>query len=732
MIFNIKGLTMTFCLIYLLCSCALFEKEFILPLPVAEDADQISAIGFTAHWRMVTGATGYEIDIALDKDFIRIINNYNSKKIETTSIVVNDLEANTTYYYRIRANISNQTSKNSNIITVNTSELTTPIVYPATEVEATSFRVHWKKMPIATAYLLDIATDSDFKNILPGLNSKEVISDTTLLIDNVTVNQTYYYRIKVKQSNSFSEHSNVQSVLTSTLSQPVVLPPSNIQLTSFVANWEAMPEAVSYRIDVAKDALFQQMLAGYNNMTVNTNSLVIANLDANTEYYYRIRGVNDESTSNHSNVMPAKTLNLDAPAATAATEVESGSFKANWNPVSNAASYLLDIALDQNFTQILPGYNSVAVINTEIIIQPLDASTTYYYRVRAQGLNATSEYSNVIQLTTGLLPAPVATAATNQKVFEFTANWQAQTGINIYLLDIATDANFTNFVTGYQGKEVAGTSFKVENLDFKATYYYRLRSKRLTKESTYSNTIQVVSCISSTCAVSRLEFFTGSSTSSNNREQTFTYNTQNQLISIVYPQYTNAKHTIVYNTDGTINKVTYVFGSSVINDHLYTYSNGLLTSIRQNNGSGQLREIWTFAYNSQNQRISWSIYSDVAKTNLTSKFNYTYDAKGNVTEVRNNSNTLIRVYNYDDKLSPYATFHPDLCFYIATNRDNWTNGSSWFDENEFRGFLPINNIQREQINSGTEVFIFNYNSKDIATYQDAYYSARYTMTGCSF
>lgn len=736
MIFNVKGLMLTFCFTCLLYSCTLFEKEFILPLPVAENADKVSAIGFTAHWKKVTGATGYEIDIALDKDFTQIVSNYNSKKIETVFVAIDDLEANTTYYYRVRALLSQQTSKNSNVITVETPELTNPIVYPATEVQATSFRIHWKKMPIVTAYLLDIATDNEFKNILPDFYRKEVASDTTLAINDVSVNETYYYRIRVKQSSSFSEYSNIQSVLTSALPQPVVLPASNLQLTSFVANWKPMSEAVSYRIDVAKDALFQHMLTDYDNRTVTTNSLVIANLDAHTKYYYRVRGVNDESTSNHSEVMPAETVNLDTPVATTATEVGSGGFKANWNAVNNAASYLLDVALDANFTQILPGYSSLAVISNEAVIESLDASTTYYYRVRAQGLNATSDYSNVIQLTTELLPAPVATAATNQKVFEFTANWQAQTDIHIYLLDIATDAGFTNFVTGYEAREVAGTSHKIENLDFKATYYYRLRSKRLNKESDYSNTIQVSSCISNTCGVSHLEFFTGGSATSTDKEQTFIYDSQHRLSQIVFPQVHGGTRTtdISYHADGTIEKVTYNSYSSVKYTYLFTYSGEVLTSIRRYDEAGVYEELWTFTYNAQNQRTSWSVYTGAAKTTLDEKFDYTYDAKGNVTEVKNNTGVVIKKYEYDNQLSPYAIFHPDLCFFIATNRDEWTNVSSWFyDYGDFRGFLPINNIKKEELSGWTtEVFIFSYNSKDIAISQDAFYSARYTMTGCGF
>ena len=698
--------------IYLLTGCSLFEKEFILPLPVAQSADKVTAVSFRAQWQKVTGATSYELDVALDEEFTQIVNNYQDKQVTSLSLNVVGLESNTPYYYRVRANISNQTSQNSNVIDVTTEVLETPVVYPATEVSATGFRISWKQMDVVTAYVVELALDENFRTSLANYDSLEIApTDTSLLVSNVAVNKQYFYRVKVKQSNSFSEYSNIQSVFTSTLPRPKVLPATNIQLTSFVANWQAMPEALSYQVDVASDALFQQMLPGYDNRAVSTNNLVVPNLNANTDYFYRVRAVNDDVISNHSEVMTVTTTNLSAPVATTASDIQSGSFQANWDPVDNASSYLLDVALDEKFSQILPSYNAKPIIGNSEVVQSVDASTNYYYRVRAQGLNATSDYSNTILVVTGLLPAPVAEPASDQKVFEFTAHWQSQTDINLYLLDVATDASFINFVAGYQAKEVAGTSLKVEGLDFRKTYYYRLRSKRLSKVSDYSNVIQVNPCISETCKVASIDFFTNGSATF--RDQDFTYDAQNRLSVITYPRYPNARYEINYNPDNTIKNVLYYYNNGLIHDHIYTYNNGILESIQQNNGTGNFKELWVFGYNAQAQRTSWAIYFDAAKTTLAGRFDYTYDAKGNVIEVTNQNGTLLRKYTYDDRLSPYATFHPDLCFYLATNRDNWTGGSSFFDENEFRGFLPINNIKREQITGNTtEVYIFDYNNKD--------------------
>ena len=728
----------------LLYSCALFEQTFILPLPVATNADQITSVGFAAHWNKVTGATSYKIDIALDKEFTKLVSNYQDKQVNALELGIADLEANTTYFYRVRAKISTQTSKNSNIIEVATVALDTPVVYPATEVSATGFRVHWKKITIANDYLLDIASDENFTKFIEGYNSLEVTAtDTNLLINNITVNQQYFYRIRVKQSNSFSEYSNTASVFTSTLSAPEVLDAANVELTSFVAKWKTMSEAESYRIDVATDALFQNILPKYNDVPVKTNNMIIANLKANTDYYYRVRAVNNEATSNHSEVKMVTTLNLDAPIATDATNIGSGSFQANWDKSTQAASYLLDVALDAGFSQILPAYNSLAVIENYVSVTGLGASTIYYYRVRATGSNATSGYSNTKTVTTGLLPAPVATKASSQKVFEFTANWEAQTDITVYLLDVATDAAFTDFVAGYQNKEVTRTSFEVEDLAFKTTYYYRLRAKRLSKLSDYSNVIQVTSCISNSCKLKQIDFSGAygdpDGFDSKQRGQSYTYDSQNRLTEIYYPEKTSTwgikvdiRWHITYNTDGTIKIVNQHFQGSLYTSHIYTYSGGLLTTIRQQNKNGKFSELWAFTYNANKERTSWTIYANESKTWIKSKFTYIRDTKGNVITVKRNGSKF-REYTYTKGLSPLALFNPDLCFFIATNRDQWTSDEKPknFEDNEFRGFLPVYNIDSEMLNN-LEVFIFTLNAKGVAEHQKGFFSATYMMQGCSF
>lgn len=95
--------------------------------PVAEVAtDVVKSTSFTANWAQVTGATGYNLDVATDADFNNMLTGYNNKdvgNVTTESVATTE----STVYYRVRAYNADGQSLSSNVITVDVAlGLTTP------------------------------------------------------------------------------------------------------------------------------------------------------------------------------------------------------------------------------------------------------------------------------------------------------------------------------------------------------------------------------------------------------------------------------------------------------------------------------------------------------------------------------------------------------------------------------------------------------------------------------
>ena len=171
---------------------------------------------------------------------------------------------------------------------------------------------------------------------------------------------------------------------------------------------------------------------------------------------YAVTGVVDKSA-------PA------TPVATPATNVGSASFTANWNSVSGATSYVIDVATDENFSNMVSGYNNKNVGNTtsaEISV-PNIGNQTYYYRVRAVNSSGQSLSSNVITVNT------IAALKVTKTVAVASSSLTAPTK---YYLEDGTEVDGFTFkftvptsASGYEAQVYnadgtnAGSSFRITN-----------------------------------------------------------------------------------------------------------------------------------------------------------------------------------------------------------------------------------------------------------------------------
>ncbi|MFP9100204.1 endo-1,4-beta-xylanase [Flavobacterium sp. RHBU_24] len=90
------------------------------------------------------------------------------------------------------------------------------------------------------------------------------------------------------------------------------------------------------------------------------------------------------------------------------------------------------------------------------------------------------------------LEAPVANPAKDVNNTGFRAKWMYVSTAQSYLLDISTSADFETFLPDYNSKPVTDLNEVVVGLDGGTRYFYRVRAKRDSEISAYSNVISVV------------------------------------------------------------------------------------------------------------------------------------------------------------------------------------------------------------------------------------------------
>ena len=375
--------------------------------PVAVDASDITKASFTANWNEAEGATGYTLDIAKDHDFSNILADYNHIDIKSgTSLSVTGLVPVTTYYYRVTAYNKGGHSDPSDIITLVTlpNAPVAPIATNASDITKTSFTANWNEVESATGYILDIATDPGFANMLADYNHIDIKSGTSLSVTGLVPVTTYYYRVTAYNKGGYSDLSDIITLVTlpNAPVAPIATNASDITKSSFTANWNEAEGATGYTLDVATDHDFSNILANYNHIDIKSGtSLSVTGLVPVTTYYYRVTAYNKGGTSNPSNIKTLVTLPSApvAPIAIDASDITKTSFTANWNEVEGANGYILDIATDPGFANMLADYNHVDIKSgTSLSITGLIPANYYYYRVRAYNSGGASGNSNIITI----------------------------------------------------------------------------------------------------------------------------------------------------------------------------------------------------------------------------------------------------------------------------------------------------------------------------------------------
>ena len=289
--------------------------KFITPIALSPGVDVPDAAPNTHMrrptfvWEPVPGAKNYTVEVST-------LSTFASKAINATATTTfythtADLSANTTYYWRVRANGTYGPSAYSS--PVKTFQTGNPPDVPTlskpldnTLFATNTVMLDWNtvNVPISSPafykYEVQVASDSLFTSVVqlldvPGINTTEVL--TTPFQGGLT----YYWRVRSvnvgvdtiggSDDDDYSGWS-LSRRFRIVFDGPVLLLPANGDINvdrKPTFTWEAIPGATSYTFQVSTSTAFTVLAVNRTVLAPNTSYVQLVNLLPNTVYYWRVR-----------------------------------------------------------------------------------------------------------------------------------------------------------------------------------------------------------------------------------------------------------------------------------------------------------------------------------------------------------------------------------------------------------------------------------------------------------
>ncbi|MBJ6752748.1 fibronectin type III domain-containing protein [Geomonas anaerohicana] len=252
---------------------------------------------------------------------------------------------------------------------------------------------------------------------------------------------------------------------------------------SYTVSWGASTtKGVTYLLEEATDAEFTQNVQSYSTTGV---SQVISGKNLGTTFFYRVKATasgyadSDWKTAAAGCAVPGTALPTLTGITVPLVDAD-GDFTVSWSASATpGVTYVLQEATNATFTAGVQDVYSGS--ETSALISGRAVGTTYYYRVKTveggykDGLwkSSTTGCTVIGPDVAAVAPAGLTVPAADPDG-SYIVSWTASTTKGVsYLLEEATDADFTQNVTDYV---VTGLSKAFTGKSLGTTYFYRVKA----------------------------------------------------------------------------------------------------------------------------------------------------------------------------------------------------------------------------------------------------------------
>ena len=368
----------------------------------------------TLDWRNSAAPNGtifdhYQVQVATDEDFTAVvvdeeITGQTSSEYTLESV----LNPNTRYYWRVRAfNTLGQYGSWSTAYyfreAVEAPELNSPV--DGIFLDNLRPEFDWENVIGASSYTIQISARTNMGSPISG----KVTDSSYVPVKDLSKNKTLYWRVRTEGENGPSEWSEVRIMVTpNTPTTPKLISPKNKALvTDLMPKFDWSNSAVPYgtifdhyQVQVATDEAFAAVVVDKDVVGLNTDSeyTLRSALNPNTRYYWRVRAFNTLGQYGSWSKAYYFREAMEAPGMVHpedGVEAESLQPQFEWEAVEGASSYTIQLSTRSN----MKSASSKTVQETQYCpTKNLSKGKTYYWRVRANGENGPSTWSEVREI----------------------------------------------------------------------------------------------------------------------------------------------------------------------------------------------------------------------------------------------------------------------------------------------------------------------------------------------
>ena len=352
----------------------------------------------------------------------------------------------------------------------------------------TTTTLRWRSIAGATAYHLQVSTDSLFSSF--EYNDSTTV-DTTKNLGPFAQSANFFWRVRAKGSFITTPWTDTWRFTTvmPIPDSPVLASPAQgagHQWISGFLSWRVNSRASRYHIQMATDSLYAVLLI--NDSTLADTSRAYSGA-FDSRYYWHVRAINGSGSSAFSSSRAFNTV-LPPPLAPVLkgpalnSNIESQTAMLTWIKPARGEQYQLQVAYDSLLTTRFLNDSALTDTMRSISVTP---GKSYSWRVRASGEGGFGPYSTIWSFNS-ILATPVQITPLNNATNlprSLTIKWHPVAGAETYRLQVSTDSTFAGSLLLDDSIHV-DTTAALPTLGEHIQYFWRVRAQTESVSGVYS------------------------------------------------------------------------------------------------------------------------------------------------------------------------------------------------------------------------------------------------------